>query len=45
MAIEAMASKGAEFAREAALQALDDNDELVRGRAKGLLNELEATTN
>jgi len=45
MAIEAMASKGEEFAREVALSALDDNDELVRGKAKGLLNELEASGN
>lgn len=45
MAIEAMASKGEQFAREAALPALDDNDELVRGKAEGLLNELEASGN
>jgi len=45
MAIEAMASKGEQFALEAALPALDDNDELVRSKAEGLLNELEATEN
>ncbi|MGR8932323.1 MAG: HEAT repeat domain-containing protein [Gammaproteobacteria bacterium] len=43
MAIEAMASKGATFANEAALATLHDNDELVLGKAEGLLDELEAT--
>lgn len=43
MAIEAMASKGEEFANEAALSALEDNNELVRGKAEGLLEELDAS--
>lgn len=43
MAIEAMASKGEEFADEAAQLALNDTDELVRGKALGLLQELAAS--
>jgi HEAT repeats len=42
MALTAMAAKGEGYAAEAAGQALYDDDELVRDKAKGLLQDLEA---
>jgi HEAT repeat protein len=42
MAIEAMAARGETVAREAATVLLYDSDELVRSKAAGLLQELEA---
>lgn len=41
MAIEAMASKGEEYALEVALSALNDSEESVRNMAEGILHELE----
>lgn len=41
LAIEAMAARGARTAREAALTAMADSDELVRGKGANLLRELE----
>ena len=42
MAIEAMASKGEDFAFEVAMSTLHDSDELVRSKAEGLIHELGA---
>jgi len=41
LAIEALAARGAQVAREAALTALADSDELVRGKGANLLQELQ----
>lgn len=41
LAIEAMAARGTRAAREAALVAMSDSDELVRGKGANVLHELE----
>ncbi|HXG22240.1 MAG TPA: HEAT repeat domain-containing protein [Methylomirabilota bacterium] len=41
LAVEALAARGAQVAREAALTALADSDELVRGKGANLLQELQ----